>query len=331
VKVIYDVLNSRWFLVAIWCILTALLSRFTFWYFTVGSPSFIPNPGLTTGSVTARSSDKRYATFSYAYRLKGRDYRGSGPCAPQACPQVGKSVVLTYDRHDPAHSMAGDVRETGRFYAPGMSIMTGVCVMYLMFRLYWRYFWKARRPVRVDLGKVSLALYSPFDCESAIRILRGAIDEERPAWLWLSGYRGSGRVIGFFTSPTFRLFRRKWFYTGHVPYFYAHISDDPGGSRVEGYLEYSRLSRLSTDCFRCLVLFLNVVFALVYLGTLIAAKWRWSSVSDGRGMSVLPLGFLLWIFLIDRYQYWIRRRDERYLTAFLERTLRAQLERVMPV
>ena len=88
--------------------------------------------------------------------------------------------------------------------------------------------------------KPTIVLHSPLAPDAVVATLCRSIDEERRALFSSSSYKGSLPVTGEVGDTKFRLQKRRYYNNSFAPQFYGEFQAEPGGTRIEGYFDFSR-------------------------------------------------------------------------------------------
>lgn len=168
-------------------------------------------------------------------------------------------------------------------------------------------------------AKRLICLHTQMSISDCVRALQNATDPFVWTIFSLSGYQGSRPVLGEMKGLSFVLQKRRYYKNGGAPFLFGTFHSENGGTRLDGYFDCHPWARVA---FRAMnVLFLISCVPLFFAS--LAQAFGLHKTMQGNlwvGLVVPPI-LLLSGFLIPRIGYWLGKREERYLTTFLEHLL----------
>jgi hypothetical protein len=172
--------------------------------------------------------------------------------------------------------------------------------------------------------KAQVVLHTDIGVSECLNRIRESIDEERRTIFSFSGYAGSKKILGKIDGNKIRLQKRRYYHNSFSPYFYAMVSPDSHGTRIEGHF----------DCLPFVKIFMRIWLGIVVVVAGITLVLTLKDHLGGRAhlagedytVVLVPQGMVLFGLLLPRFGRWLGRNEESYILDFLQRTLPARME-----
>jgi hypothetical protein len=161
-----------------------------------------------------------------------------------------------------------------------------------------------------------LALRTDLGLEDCQRRLQEATDAAKRTVFSFSGYKGSRPVLSNLDGSKFKIWKRRYYRNSFAPFFFGTLSQENGGTRVEG--------RFDMDPFvKGFMIFWLAIVGFSGIAEVFSALSHGHS-SDARTQVLLIGGMFLFGLILPRFGQFIGKSEERFLRDFLESTLAAR-------
>ncbi len=171
--------------------------------------------------------------------------------------------------------------------------------------------------------KERLELYSPFSPEECVRRLSAAIDFERSLFRTWASLTGKRPVAGWVKDSSFRLRKRITYNNGFQTSLTGTLQSRDDGTLIGGEFGLNTFTRLFLQLwFGFLFVFMGVAYPIAIF-SLFTHHSAMAQPSDSWIALAIPLGMLLFGYLLLRFGRYLARDEAGFLTEFLRQTLDA--------
>lgn len=171
-----------------------------------------------------------------------------------------------------------------------------------------------------------VVFHSALTPEALQEALRRLVDPAHRTLFSLSGYKGHKPVLGDVYENSFWLGKRPSLLARNdfAPRFYAQLTPESGGTRIEGYFEMARWVKWFM---RGWIAFAAVVGAPIFVVSLAAVLRAGNSSSSDNWVGVIaPPALIAWGFILPKIGDLFGYNDKRYISEFIQNSLAARLE-----
>lgn len=169
-----------------------------------------------------------------------------------------------------------------------------------------------------------VALHSDVSISECRNRISNAIDTPRWTLFSLSGYEGSRPVLGKIDGDRIRLEKRRYYRNSFAPYFYATLSAQEHGTRIEGHFDSPPLVKVFMWIWLAFVLAIGIPLFILSLKD-IFLKTDAGSGDPIIGVLVPPV-LIVFGILLPKIGKWFARSEEGFILNFLQRILPARLD-----
>jgi hypothetical protein len=169
-----------------------------------------------------------------------------------------------------------------------------------------------------------VALHSDVSISECLNRISNAIDAPRWTVFSLSGYQGSRPVLGTIEGARIRLEKRRYYRNSFAPYFYATLSEQEHGTRIEGHFDSPLFVKVLMRIWLALVLAIGIPIFTLSLKD-IFLKTNTGSGDPFFGVLAPPV-FIVFGILLPKIGRWFARSEEGFILNFLQRILPARLD-----
>jgi len=174
----------------------------------------------------------------------------------------------------------------------------------------------------MEIRRRTVRLLSPLTLSSCQAALQAAIDGEKRAFLFLSGYAGSQAVIGETNGVTFRIHKRRLWKNDFAPHFYGEFATGTNGTSIQGFFDASPFVKQFMRGWIGFVAVVGIPFFLVTVWDLLTGS---NYVQGEKWLGIIiPPAMLVWGVLLPKVGRLISESDETFLVEFLETSLAAK-------
>jgi hypothetical protein len=174
------------------------------------------------------------------------------------------------------------------------------------------------------MSRQVLVFHSSLAPEVMAETLRRSIDEERPKFFSVSGFRGNRPVLGRLSQDSFRLRKRRYSRNDFAGQLYARFEPEPGGTKIESYFDMPHWAKY----------FLRIWLAgAVLIGTPISVLTMIDLTRRTHYMSgdlwvglIVPPALILFGIALPTFGRLLGKGDERFIVEFVQSTLAARIE-----
>ena len=169
--------------------------------------------------------------------------------------------------------------------------------------------------------KKVIAFHTDYTIEHCVEVLKSSIDEARFALLSWSGYADSKDVVGSVKGHAFRLQKRRYYRNDFAPYFYGRFLSQEGGTRIEGYFDFGRFTKIFWSIWMTVVILFAAIALIFWLSgeTSIPSSDWWAAL-------VLP-GLIMFGIILPKFGRWLGRNEETFILEFLQRIFVGRIDR----
>jgi hypothetical protein len=172
--------------------------------------------------------------------------------------------------------------------------------------------------------KAQVVLHTDIGVSECLNRIRESIDEERWTIFSFSGYAGSKKILGKIKGNKIRLQKRRYYRNSFSPYFYAMVSPESHGTRIEGHFDCLPFVKIFMRIWLGFVVVLGCFIYVLMLEDLLTGRaHRRADIYLG---ILVPPGLVLFGLLLPRFGRWLGRNEESYILDFLQRALPARME-----
>lgn len=140
----------------------------------------------------------------------------------------------------------------------------------------------------------------------------------------LSGYRGTRPILGKIEGNKIRLEKRRYYHNSFAPYFYATLTQQNNGTRIEGYFDMSQFVKIFMRIWLAFVFAGGIpIFILTLKDSLLGTHTMSGDAFVG---FLVPPVLIIFGFLFPKVGRWLARNEETYILNFLQQTLPARLD-----
>jgi len=168
--------------------------------------------------------------------------------------------------------------------------------------------------------RLDVVLHSDYPPEACFARLADEVDIDDWTVFSLSGYKGSGPILGRLAGNEFRLHKRRPYHNSFGPLLLGRVMAEGTGSRIEGYVSVWPSARLFIRIWFAVVALIGVPAFLVSIQRAISDEFS----GDWWVGLVVPPGMLLWGLLVRWLGAAIGAPEKDYLREFLEQALLAR-------
>lgn len=169
-----------------------------------------------------------------------------------------------------------------------------------------------------------VGLQSDISISECLNRISNAIDTPRWTVFSLSGYQGSRPVLGKIEGDRIRLEKRRYYRNSFAPYFYATLSEQEHGTRIEGHFDSPPFVKVFMRIWLAFVLAVGIpIFILSLKG--IFLKTNTGNGDPVVGVLVPPV-LIVFGILLPKIGRWFARSEEGFILNFLQRILSARLD-----
>jgi hypothetical protein len=169
-----------------------------------------------------------------------------------------------------------------------------------------------------------VALHSDISISECLNRISNAIDTPRWTVFSLSGYQGSRPVLGKIEGDRIRLEKRRYYRNSFAPYFYATLSEQEHGTRIEGHFDSPPLVKVFMRIWFVFVVAIGIPIFILSLKD-IFLKTDTGSGDPIVGVLVPPV-LIVFGILLPKIGRWFARSEEGFILNFLQRILPARLD-----
>jgi hypothetical protein len=170
--------------------------------------------------------------------------------------------------------------------------------------------------------RLDIVLHCDFSRGDCLSKIEEQIDLDTWTLFSFSGYRGVNLILGRVAGNEFRLHKRRYWHNSFGPVFFGRAMTERHGCRIEGYWDTWRLSHIFIRCW----IILAMMFAIPMLAASVRELMNKKSLfQDNIWLGiVVPLGLILWGFLLPWLGAALSFHERKHVVLFLERVLLAR-------
>ena len=176
------------------------------------------------------------------------------------------------------------------------------------------------------MSRKILVFHSTFPPDVVMETLCRNIDAEQWNLFSFTGFKGNNAILGKIESDSFWLRKRRSFFSRNdfAPHFYARLTPEAGGTRIEGYFGLRKSMTLFTRVWVIIAVLTGTpIFILSLLDYLHLGHYV---QGDNLVGIIVPPASIAWGFILPAIGRLIGRGDERFIREFIQNTLVARAE-----
>lgn len=167
--------------------------------------------------------------------------------------------------------------------------------------------------------RLDVVLHSDYPPETCLAKLAKNIDVDHWTIFSLSGYKGSGAVLGRIAGDEFRLHKRRYGHNSFGPVLFGRVTEDGRGSLIEGYWSLWPAVHIFMSAWFGLAALVGLPIFITSIQR--AVNDRFAGHGDWWiGLVVTP-GILLWGVFLWRFGAALSFHERGYIVEFLQGTL----------
>jgi len=169
-----------------------------------------------------------------------------------------------------------------------------------------------------------VALHSDINISECLNRINNAIDTPRRTLFSLSGYRGSRPILGKIEGDKIQLEKRRYYRNSFAPYFYATLSEQNHGTRIEGYFDSPPFVKIFMRIWLAFAVAIGIpIFIRSSKDFLVGTQ----NVGGDAFVGILvPLVMIVFGILLPKIGRWFARSEEGFILNFLQQILPARLD-----